>query len=81
MIYIGIGPNRGRVLEGDEETLDYVITGLGLAPADGWDKVDKKALAEYFDLESYMSDNWISYPDWAAYRAGNPGEEQGEWIA
>ena len=63
MIYIGIGPNRGRVLETEEEALDYAITRLGLAPAETWDAVDKTLLLEYFSLADFFSGNWIACPE------------------
>lgn len=77
MIYEGIGPNRGRVLESDGEALDYAMASLGLAPLDGWDGVDTDTLLEYFDPAAYLSGNWAAYRDWGTYYAENPKEAEG----
>ena len=34
MIYIGIGPNRGRVLEGDADALAYALAVHGVEPVE-----------------------------------------------
>ena len=71
MIYEGIGPNRGRVLENYADALDYAMVSLGLAPLDGWAGVDTDTLLEYFDLPAYLSGNWVAYRDRAEYEAEN----------
>lgn len=68
MLYIGIGPNRGRVLETDEEALDYAVTSLGLAPylSGNW--------VAYRDWGTYYAEN----PE-EAEGFEEPGEADG-WI-
>ncbi|HJD24108.1 MAG TPA: hypothetical protein H9694_08185 [Firmicutes bacterium] len=67
MVYVGIFRNRGQLLPGEDEALDYAITRLGLAPAEGWDRVDKPLFLRYFALADFLSGDWIAYPSWKEY--------------
>ena len=62
-IYRGIGPNRGRVIEGDEAAFRRLITEIGLVPIAGWEDVSLWFRKEYEEdlLEVGYSGNWIVY--------------------
>ena len=65
MIYEGIGPNRGRVLENDADALAYGLAVHGLAPAGSWDEIDPEFTAMFLEWE--FSGNWVQYPTWEAF--------------
>ena len=78
MIFIGIGPNRGKVLESDADALAYAFAVENIQPVEGWDGIHPEFKRMLLEWE--FSGDWVRYPDWAACRAENPEEEQGVWV-
>lgn len=64
-IYRGIGPERGRVIYGDEAAWKRLLTEIGLEPIAGWEDIAPWWLEEYRDdmLDQGYSGNWIIYND------------------
>ncbi len=70
MFYVGILSNRGKILESDEDAIRYALTMFDLYPAnDFWQGFDYEGFAEFFDLESYFSGDWIIYKSREEYEA------------
>ena len=79
MLYIGIGQNRGKRLENDADALAYALAVHGVEPVETIAEIGEEFRRMLLEWE--FSGDWAKYPDWAAYHAENPEEEQGEWIA
>lgn len=56
-IYSGLGPEIGKVIEGDDNALAYACTACGVMPLLCWQAVDP-AFAEMM-LAWFYSGNWI----------------------
>lgn len=69
-IYRGIGPNRGRIIEGDEAAFRRLITEIGLVPIAGWEDVSLWFRQEYEEdlLDVGYSGNWIVYDNEDEYQ-------------
>ena len=78
-IYRGIGPERGRVLYGDEAAFRRVLTEAGLAPIAGWEDIAPWFRREYEAdlLDVGYSGNWIVYDDEDEYAAAQKDEAYG----
>ncbi len=71
MLYVGIGKNRGKLLENAADALAYALAVHGVEPVGSLMEISAEFRTMLLEWE--FSGDWVRYRDWEEYR-----EEQGK---